>query len=234
MILLSTTDYLVILVYLVGIAGVSVIFRAKQFKHMFGEEKKPSWLLLAASLLMIKWSPMTDMMSMGLILDNGYSGMWMLKSRFWLAGVPAILYATMWSRLVMQTDNEPIRLRFSGPSGMFLHVFRAIFLALFVIPLFGSFIILAIFIWQFKFGDFTVAIALLLVFVGLVGYVYRSMSVLLGTRVSSVVIDLDNDEGLDFIFRCIGIDLQRFHYEYREFNDILNVGKMNFSSKLIV
>lgn len=144
MIQLSTTDYLVIFVYLVGIAGVSVIFRAKQFKQMFGEEKKPSWLLLAASLLMIEWSPMTDMMSMGLILDNGYSGIWMLKNRFWLAGVPAILYATMWSRLVMQTDNEMIRLRFSGRSGMFLHVFRAIFLALFVIPLFGSFIILAL------------------------------------------------------------------------------------------
>lgn len=144
MIHLSTTDYLVILVYLVGIAAVSVIFRAKQFKQMFGEEKKPSWLLLAASLLMIEWSPMTDMMSMGLILDNGYSGIWLLKSRFWLAGVPAILYATMWSRLLLQTDNELIRLRFSGRSGMFLHIFRAIFLALFVVPLCGSFIILAL------------------------------------------------------------------------------------------
>jgi Na+/proline symporter len=144
MIDLSTTDYLVIVVYLLGIAGVSVIFRARRFKQMFGEEKKPGWLLLAASLLMIEWSPMTDMMSMGLILDNGYSGIWLLKSRFWLAGVPAILYATMWSRLVMQTDNELIRLRFSGSSGLFLHVFRAIFLALFVIPLFGSFIILAL------------------------------------------------------------------------------------------
>lgn len=87
---------------------------------------------------------MTDMMSMGLILENGYSSIWMLKSRFWLAGVPAILYATMWSRLKFQTDNELIRLRFSGRSGIFLHIFRAVFLALFVIPLFGSFIILAL------------------------------------------------------------------------------------------
>lgn len=144
MISLSSTDYLVITAYLAVIVALSILFRAKQFSHMFGEDKKPSWLLLAASLLMIEWSPMTDMMSMGLILENGYSGIWMLKSRFWLAGVPAILYATMWSRLPFKTDNELIRLRFSGRSGVFLHIFRAIFLAIFVIPLFGSFIILAL------------------------------------------------------------------------------------------
>jgi len=144
MIRLSNTDYYVIFTYLAVIAVLSILFRAKRFNHMFGEDKKPSWLLLAASLLMIEWSPMTDMMSMGLILENGYSGIWMLKSRFWLAGVPAILYATMWSRLKFKTDNELIRLRFSGRSGVFLHIFRAIFLAIFVIPLFGSFIILAL------------------------------------------------------------------------------------------
>ncbi len=144
MILLSFTDYLVIVTYLSAIAILSFLFRAKRFSHMFGEEKKPGWLLLAASLLMIEWSPMTDMMSMGLILDHGYSGIWMLKSRFWLAGVPAILYATMWSQLEFQTDNELIRQRFSGRPCVFLHIFRAIFLAIFVIPLFGSFIILAL------------------------------------------------------------------------------------------
>lgn len=144
MVYLSTIDLTVIVLYLFIIAGVSFFFRAKRFRHMFGEEQKPSWVLLGASLLMIEWSPMTDMMSMGLILENGYSGIWLLKSRFWLAGVPAILYATMWARLHLQTDNELIRLRFSGKSGVFLHIFRAIFLAVFVIPLFSSFIILAL------------------------------------------------------------------------------------------
>ena len=71
MIRLSNTDYYVIFTYLAVIAVLSILFRAKRFNHMFGEDKKPSWLLLAASLLMIEWSPMTDMMSMGLILENG-------------------------------------------------------------------------------------------------------------------------------------------------------------------
>ena len=144
MIHLSTTDYLVIIGYVAIIVLLSVLFRARQFNDMFGEAKKPSWLLLAASLLMIEWSPMTDMMGMGLILENGYSGLWLLKSRFWLAGVPAILYATMWSRLKFRTDNELIRLRFSGRPGVALHIFRALFLSIFVIPLFGSFLILAL------------------------------------------------------------------------------------------
>ena len=144
MIHLSTTDLFVIIGYLGIIVILSALFRTKRFKEMFGEEIKPNWLLLAASLLMIEWSPMTDMMSMGIILEHGYSGIWLLKSSFWLAGVPAILYATMWSRLKFQTDNELIRLRFSGRSGVLLHVFRALFLSIFVIPLFGSFIILGL------------------------------------------------------------------------------------------
>lgn len=144
MIRLSSTDYFVIFGYFVLLIALSILYRAKRFKQMFGEEKKPSWLLLSASLLMIEYSPMTDMMSMGLILDNGYSGLWLLKSRFWLAGVPAILYAGMWSRLNFKTDNELIRLRYSGKSGISLHIFRAIFLAAFVIPFLGAFIILAL------------------------------------------------------------------------------------------
>ena len=144
MIWLSTTDYLIIAGYFVLIIALSALFRAERFAEMFGEAKKPGWLILAASLLMIEWSPMNDMMGMGLIIDKGYSGIWLLKSRFWLAGVPAILYATMWSRLRMQTDNELIRLRFSGKSGIALHIFRAIFLSIFVIPFFAAFLILAL------------------------------------------------------------------------------------------
>jgi len=144
MIWLSTTDYIIIFGYFILIIGLSALFRAERFSEMFGEARKPGWLILAASLLMIEWSPMNDMMSMGLIIDKGYSGIWILKSRFWLAGVPAILYATMWSRLKMQTDNELIRLRFSGKPGIALHIFRAIFLSIFVIPFFAAFLILAL------------------------------------------------------------------------------------------
>lgn len=111
---------------------------------MFGENKKPSWLLLSASLLMITWSPMTDMMSMGIILENGYSSLWVLKNRFWLAGVPAILFASMWAGLKVKTDNELLRLRYSGNSAVVMHVFRAVFLSFFVIPFLGTFIILAL------------------------------------------------------------------------------------------
>lgn len=144
MVHLSSTDYATIFLYITFLAVLSFYYRAKCFDHMFGEARKPNWLLLSTSLLMIEWSPMTDMMSMGIILDDGYSGLWLLKSRFWLAGVPAILYATMWARLNFKTDNELIRLRYSGTSGICLHVFRALFLSLFVIPFIGAFIILSL------------------------------------------------------------------------------------------
>lgn len=144
MVHLSSTDYVTIFLYIIFLAVLSFYYRAKCFDHMFGEERKPNWLLLSTSLLMIEWSPMTDMMSMGIVLEDGYSGLWLLKSRFWLAGVPAILYATMWARLNFKTDNELIRLRYSGTSGICLHVFRALFLSLFVIPFIGAFIILSL------------------------------------------------------------------------------------------
>lgn len=141
---LSHLDLFIIFFYLLVIVLLSIIFRATKFKEMFGENKKPSWLILSASLLMISWSPMRDMMSMGIILENGYSSLWVLKGRFWLAGVPAILFASMWVRLKFKTDNELLRLRYSGKSAVVMHVFRAIFLSFFVIPLFGSFLILAL------------------------------------------------------------------------------------------
>lgn len=144
MVQLSITDYDILIGYFAVIITLSILFRAKSFAQVFGEDRKPNWILLAASILMIEWSPMTDMMNMGLILQDGYSGIWMLKNRFWLAGVPAILYASMWSRLPFKTDNELLRLRYSGRSGVFLHIFRAVYLSIFVIPLFASFIILAL------------------------------------------------------------------------------------------
>jgi solute:Na+ symporter, SSS family len=140
----SELDFIIIGIYFLVIIGISIIFRATNFKEMFGENKKPSWILLSASLLMITWSPMTDMMSMGIILENGYSSLWVLKDRFWLAGVPAILFASMWAGLKFKTDNELIRLRYSGSSAVVMHVFRAVFLSFFVIPFFGAFIILAL------------------------------------------------------------------------------------------
>lgn len=141
---LSATDFVIIGLYLLVIIGISIVFRATNFKEMFGEDKKPSWLLLSASLLMITWSPMTDMMSMGIILESGYSSLWVLKDRFWLAGVPAVLFASMWAGLKFKTDNELLRLRYSGKSAVVMHVFRAVFLSFFVIPFFGAFIILAL------------------------------------------------------------------------------------------
>ncbi len=140
----SPIDLWVLALYLSALIILSILYRAKKFVQMFGEDKRPAWLLLSSSLLMIEWSPMRDMMSMGIILENGYSGLWILKDRFWLAGVPAILFAPMWARLHFQTDNELIRLRYSGNSGRYLHIFRALFLALFVIPFFGAFIVLAL------------------------------------------------------------------------------------------
>jgi hypothetical protein len=71
MISLSPADYVVIGGYIALITVTSTVYRAKKFMHMFGEDRKPGWLLLAASLLMIEWSPKTDLMSMGLILENG-------------------------------------------------------------------------------------------------------------------------------------------------------------------
>jgi Na+/proline symporter len=140
----SPLDALIIALYCLVIVGVSVLFRATSFQEMFGENKKPGWLLLSASLLMITWSPMTDMMSMGIILESGYSSLWVLKDRFWLAGVPAILFASMWARLQVRTDNQLLRLRYSGASAVVLHAFRALYLSFFVIPFFGAFIILAL------------------------------------------------------------------------------------------
>jgi len=144
MIHFSAADYIIFILYFGILLFISIRYRAGNYRQMFAETQKTNWFLLAASLLMIEYNPVMDMMGMGIVIENGYSGIWIIKDKFWLAGVPAIIFAPMWAKLQFTTDNELIKLRYSGKSAIYLHISRAVYLSVLVIPFLASFLFIAL------------------------------------------------------------------------------------------
>lgn len=112
--------------------------------NVFKTSSKLPWWLGASSLLIIYWNPTLDMINTKLVLENGYSGLWFLKDVLITIGIAPILFVPMWARLNITTDNQLIRLRFSGNSAKYLQIFRAIYVGFFICAFLGSFYLLGI------------------------------------------------------------------------------------------
>lgn len=116
----------------------------KDNSNIFSQSEKLSWWLASASVLMIFWNPSFDMMNTALVLESGYSGLWLTKDVLLTMGIGTILFAPMWGRLNITTDNQLISLRYSGIGAKILQNFRAIYVGFFVVAFLGSIYILAI------------------------------------------------------------------------------------------
>ena len=134
-----SADYFVVVVYLVAVVGVSFYNRSRSLSDMFVSKKLIPWWLASASLLMFWWNPAYDMMMMGVLVDKGYSGTWVLHSKLLLAGIAPIVFAPLWAKLRFMTDNQFILFRFSGRGATILHQFRAVYVGFFVVIFLVSF-----------------------------------------------------------------------------------------------
>lgn len=130
----------VILVFLL----ISYLAGKKDSSNIFAQSQKLSWWLASASVLMIFWNPSLDMMNTALVLESGYAGLWLTKDVLLTMGIGTILFAPMWGRLNITTDNQLISLRYSGVGAKILQNFRAIYVGFFVVAFLGSIYILAI------------------------------------------------------------------------------------------
>lgn len=131
---------IVILVFLL----VSYFAGKKEGSNIFSQSQKLSWWLASASVLMIFWNPSFDMMNTALVLESGYAGLWLTKDVLLTMGIGTILFAPMWGRLNITTDNQLISLRYSGIGAKILQNFRAIYVGFFIVAFVASIYILAI------------------------------------------------------------------------------------------
>ena len=124
--------------------GIFFFFTKRKAKNVFSENGKLSWWLASSSLIIIYWNPAFDMINTGLVLEKGYSGLWFTKDILLTIGIAPILFVPMWARLRLTTDNELIRLRYSGRGAKVLQLFRAVYVGLFISSFIISFYLLGI------------------------------------------------------------------------------------------
>ncbi|MEQ8550594.1 MAG: hypothetical protein RIC03_21945 [Cyclobacteriaceae bacterium] len=110
---------------------------------VYSANKVPYWIS-SLSLLIIYWNPTLEMINTSLVIEKGYSGLWFLKDILLTIGIAPVLFAPMWARMDLITDNQLILKRFSGLGANILSQFRAIYVGLFISAFLGSFYILGI------------------------------------------------------------------------------------------
>ncbi len=126
----------IIILYVLLVFLVSVLSYRKGFLNIFRTEGKIPWFIAGFSVFLINPDTINILSKMGIVAEEGYSGMWIFYSAVLGTGFLPILFAPLWSRLNFMTDNQFILLRFSGRSAKILHLFRAAYVGYLVVALF--------------------------------------------------------------------------------------------------
>ena len=71
----------------------------------------------------------------GIVAQHGMSGLWFIWAGYLGGFVVPLVFAPLWYRLNLQTDNQFVLFRYPGKSGIALHRFRAIYVGLLVVSL---------------------------------------------------------------------------------------------------
>lgn len=130
---------LLISVYLLIVVGIT-LFQWKGAKgSVFRPNQKISWWISGLSLYMLFLSVDQGQLISGIITTHGMQGMWMVWAGNLGVFVVPIVFAPLWHKLNLSTDNQFILFRFPGNAGLWLHRFRAIYVGGLVVTLAISF-----------------------------------------------------------------------------------------------
>ncbi len=111
---------------------------------------------------MISQSLQMGQLYMGVMAKSGWSGMWIFWVNVLGSFVVPLVFAPLWYKLQLETDNQFYLIRYLGKWGQFLHVFRVGYVGIGISALLVSFNILAFARLVTYFFQFTPNIALLL------------------------------------------------------------------------
>jgi Na+/proline symporter len=115
-----------------------ILFQKKK-SPIFTVKKKKNWFLPSLSLFLLYGSLEQGQLITNILYKDGIWGLWFL----WIGTISffviPIVFAPIWRKLNLKTDNDFILLRFPGKDGLILYHFRAIFLSVLVIPILVSF-----------------------------------------------------------------------------------------------
>ena len=106
---------------------------------VFQPQKKVTWWVSGLSLYMLFLSVDQGQLISGIISEHGMQGMWMVWAGNLGVFVVPLVFAPLWHKLNLATDNQFILFRFPGKAGAWLHRFRAIYVGGLVVTLAVSF-----------------------------------------------------------------------------------------------
>ncbi|MBX3421903.1 MAG: Na+:solute symporter [Pirellulaceae bacterium] len=130
---LHAIDWVILCVFFIFtlLVGLVASRRASQSSSdYFLSGRKGTWWLLGTSMVATTFAADTPMLVTGLVRKHGVAGNWLWWA-FLLTGMLTVaVYAKLWRRAGIVTDNEFYELRYGGSMAAALRGFRAVYLGL--------------------------------------------------------------------------------------------------------
>jgi Na+/proline symporter len=132
-----------ILVYIVLLLGVSFYKNKKWNTEVLSVGAKRGWVITGLSLFMYFVSVDYMQLCFEVIRTQGLWGMWLYWASMISVFVVPLVFAPLWRRLDLRSDNDFILTRFSGNGAKTLYLFRAYYVGVLIIPVVISLHVLA-------------------------------------------------------------------------------------------
>ena len=116
-----------IIAYFIILVSIWLLNRNDGFVSVFRSTKKTNWMVASISLFMLYASVDTAQLYSGIISDQGIWGLWLLWVGMISAAIVPLVFAPLWVKLNLDTDNQFTLYRFSGIGAKILHQFRAVY-----------------------------------------------------------------------------------------------------------
>ena len=130
---ISSIDWIII-IFIMTITVIVGIYSSrkasKDTSQFFLSGKKMPWWLLGISMVATTFSTDTPNLVTDIVRNNGVSGNWVWWAFMITGFLTVFVYARLWRRTGINSDNEFYDIRYSGKAAKFLKSFRAVYLGL--------------------------------------------------------------------------------------------------------
>ena len=130
---ISSVDWIII-IFIMTITVIVGIYSSrkasKDTNQFFLSGKKMPWWLLGISMVATTFSTDTPNLVTDIVRNNGVSGNWVWWAFMITGFLTVFVYARLWRRTGINSDNEFYDIRYSGKAAKFLKSFRAVYLGL--------------------------------------------------------------------------------------------------------
>ena len=130
---INNVDWMII-IFIMTITVIVGIYSSKKASkdtnQFFLSGKKMPWWLLGISMVATTFSTDTPNLVTDIVRNNGVSGNWVWWAFMITGFLTVFMYARLWRRTGINSDNEFYDIRYSGKAAKFLKSFRAVYLGL--------------------------------------------------------------------------------------------------------